>query len=120
MGKESQGMATTRSAKSADIEQPSNQLPLLYRGRRMTEILVTDQGRSRARFRIAVPSWSISRAKATAKREPQAACREEFKRLLDDHLEPIDLHEARIKRQRQAAIEKIRVGLYGFAETEEA
>ena len=85
----------------------------------MTDFCVTDQARSRARFRIAVPSWSLTRSKATDTKRSKPACREEFKRLLDDHLEPIDLHQAKLRRQRAAAICKIRSGLYGF-ETEEA
>lgn len=84
----------------------------------MTEILVTDQTRSRARFRIAVPSWSLSRAKATATKAPGPACREEFKRLLDAHLEPSDLHQTRHERRKKAAVRKIRSGLYGYVGSE--
>lgn len=81
----------------------------------MTENVTRAQSRSRARFRIAVPSWTMTGPKNITSPEAQPACREEFKRLLDAHLEPGDLHRTKLERQQQAAIRKIRAGLYGFS-----
>jgi len=82
----------------------------------MTDTATAGRARARARFRIAVPSWTFDSPKQAQGARPKGACREEFKRLLDAHLEPCDLHRSRLERRQRAAIKKIRSGLYGYSD----